>query len=103
MTQRNRSRKKTWNLFARVIKQSLLIQEPLKVSQWAEKHRVLDESSNLAGKWSNSVTPYLVGIWIPLTIHIFGKRICVKGPSLAEQRQSSIPLDTSLRRNRALL
>lgn len=62
MTQRNRSRKKTWNLFARVIKQSLLIQDPLKVSQWAEKHRVLDESSNLAGKWSNSVTPYLVGI-----------------------------------------
>ncbi len=62
MTQRKRSRKKTGNLFARVIKQSLLIQEPLKVSEWAEKHRVLDESSNLAGKWSNAVTPYLVGI-----------------------------------------
>ena len=34
----------------------------LKVSEWAEKYRVLDESSNLSGKWSNDVTPYLVEI-----------------------------------------
>ena len=30
--------------------------------KWAEKYRVLDESSNLSGKWSNDVTPYLVEI-----------------------------------------
>ena len=32
------------------------------MSQWAEKYRVLDESSNFSGKWSNDITPYLVGI-----------------------------------------
>lgn len=36
--------------------------EELTVSEWAEKYRVLDESSNISGKWSNSITPYLVGI-----------------------------------------
>ncbi len=37
--------------------------ESLTVSQWAEKYRVLDEkSSNIAGPWSNQVTPYLVEI-----------------------------------------
>ena len=62
MTQRSRSRKKTKNLFKRVIKQALTVQESIKVSQWAEQNRILDESSNLAGKWSNSVTLYLIGI-----------------------------------------
>lgn len=62
MTQRSRNRRKTRTLFRRVIRTALLVQEDLKVSQWAEKYRVLDESSNLSGRWSNSVTPYLVGI-----------------------------------------
>lgn len=62
MTQRKSSRKKTAALFRRVIGKCLASQEEITVSQWAEKYRVLDESSNLSGKWSNSVTPYLVGI-----------------------------------------
>ena len=62
MTQRERSRRKTRALFQRVLRKTLTVQEEIKVSQWAEKYRVLDESSNLSGKWSNSVTPYLVGI-----------------------------------------
>jgi len=37
--------------------------EQLSVSQWAEKHRVLDaRSSALPGPWRNEQTPYLVGI-----------------------------------------
>jgi len=37
--------------------------ENLLVSEWAEKYRVLDaKSSAIPGKWSNEVTPYLVGI-----------------------------------------
>lgn len=36
--------------------------EPLTVSQWAEKHRVLSrESTAEAGPWRNSRTPYMVG------------------------------------------
>lgn len=36
--------------------------EPLTVSQWAEKHRVLSrESTAEAGPWRNARTPYLVG------------------------------------------
>nr|UCS96129.1 MAG: terminase large subunit [Caudoviricetes sp.]UCW36554.1 MAG: terminase large subunit [Caudoviricetes sp.] len=62
MTQRKRNRKKTGALFRRILKKSLSVQEELRVSEWAERYRVLDESSNLSGKWSNSVTPYLVGI-----------------------------------------
>ena len=62
MTQRNRNRKKTRALFRRVLLKTLSAQEELKVSEWAERYRVLDESSNLSGKWSNSVTPYLIGI-----------------------------------------
>lgn len=59
MSQRSRSREKTKNLFIRVIRNVLKHQEPLSVSQWAEKFRVLDDSSNLAGRWSNEITPYL--------------------------------------------
>ncbi len=62
MSQRTKSRLKTKNLFQRVIKQSLIPPEQISVSEWAEKYRVLDESSNLSGRWSNSVTPYLVEI-----------------------------------------
>ena len=62
MAERQRSRKKTANLFKRVIQRALAKPEELTVSQWAEKYRILDESSNLSGKWSNDVTPYLIGI-----------------------------------------
>lgn len=59
MSQRSRSREKTKNLFKRVIRNALKQQEKLTVSQWAERFRVLDDSSNLAGRWSNDITPYL--------------------------------------------
>lgn len=37
--------------------------EELTVSEWAERYRILDaKSSAMPGPWSNSVTPYLVGI-----------------------------------------
>ena len=57
-----RSRDKTKSLFQRVIKNSLAIPEPLTVSQWAERYRILDDSSNISGKWSNEITPYLAEI-----------------------------------------
>lgn len=60
--QRSRSREKTRRLFMRVIKKTLGRREELTVSQWAEKYRILDNTSNLSGKWSNDITPYLVGI-----------------------------------------
>ena len=62
MSQRSRSRIKTKKLFQRVIKQTLVPPEQLPISEWAEKYRVLDEASNISGRWSNSITPYLVGI-----------------------------------------
>lgn len=62
MNQRARSRIKTKNLFRRVIRQTLVPPDQISVSEWAEKYRVLDESSNISGRWSNSITPYLVGI-----------------------------------------
>lgn len=43
--------------------QMLCPPEQLTVSEWAEEYRVLDsKSSAMPGKWSNSITPYLVGI-----------------------------------------
>ena len=57
-----RSRDKTKSLFQRIIKKSLSIPEPLTVSQWSERYRILDDSSNISGKWSNEITPYLVEI-----------------------------------------
>jgi phage terminase large subunit GpA-like protein len=37
--------------------------ENLSVSDWAERHRILDgKSSAIPGKWNNSITPYLVEI-----------------------------------------
>lgn len=62
MSQRSRSKKKTLHLFRRVIRRVLERPEDLTVSQWAEKYRVLDEASNISGKWSNDITPYLNGI-----------------------------------------
>lgn len=59
---RRDAREKTGRLFKRVIKKYLKNMEKLTVSEWAEKYRVLDESSNLSGKWSNDITPYLIGI-----------------------------------------
>ena len=67
MSRRYDSREKTKRLFRRVVKNSLTVTKKEPVSVWAEKHRVLDESSNLAGKWSNNVTPYLVEIMDTLT------------------------------------
>lgn len=61
-TNRSRRRKKTLRLFQRVIRDCLKPNEELLVSEWAERYRVLDSGSNLAGKWSNEVTPYLTGI-----------------------------------------
>lgn len=62
MGYRTRTRIKTANLFRRVAQNVLQKEEKLTVSQWAEKYRELDDSSNISGRWSNSVTPYLVGI-----------------------------------------
>lgn len=45
-----------------IIRKTLEKPEKLTISQWAEKHRILDESSNFSGRWSNDITPYLVGI-----------------------------------------
>ena len=43
--------------------QALKPPEPITVSEWAQKYRVLDErSSAMPGHWSNNVTPYLIGI-----------------------------------------
>ena len=37
--------------------------EQLSVSEWAEEYRILDaKSAAMPGAWSNSVTPYLVGV-----------------------------------------
>lgn len=56
---RGQSREKTKRLFMRVAKEALGIPPVLTVSQWAEQYRILDESSNLSGRWSNDITPYL--------------------------------------------
>lgn len=43
--------------------QMLCPPEQLTVSEWAEEYRILDsKSSAMPGKWSNSITPYLVGV-----------------------------------------
>lgn len=62
MSQRSRSKKKTLRLFQRTIRRALEKPEELTVSQWAEKYRVLDDSSNISGRWSNGITPYLAGV-----------------------------------------
>ncbi|MCI8950048.1 MAG: phage terminase large subunit family protein [Lachnospiraceae bacterium] len=62
MSQRSRSREKTKRLFRRIIKKILEKPNTITVSQWAEQYRILDDSSNLSGRWSNAITPYLVEI-----------------------------------------
>lgn len=61
-SERQRSRRRTVKLFVGIIKMILQKPEKISVSQWAEKYRILDESSNFSGKWTHDVTPYLVGI-----------------------------------------
>lgn len=61
-SERQRSRVRTRNLFVNTIKRSLKKPEKVTVSKWAEEYRVLDDSSNFKGKWSNDITPYLIGI-----------------------------------------
>lgn len=61
-SEKKRSRKRTRNLFVDVLRRNLKPSEKITVSQWAEKYRVLGETSNFKGKWSNAITPYLVGI-----------------------------------------
>ena len=62
MAKRPKSHERTRDLFVRVIQKALESPEKITVSQWAEKYRQLDESSNFSGKWSNDITPYLVGV-----------------------------------------
>ena len=62
MSESTRSKKKTQKLFKRIIQRVLRPAEILTVSKWAEKYRILDDSSNIGGRWSNNVTPYLVEI-----------------------------------------
>lgn len=59
---RQRTKQRTGQLFKEIIRNTLKKPEKLKVSQWSERYRVLDESSNFSGRWSNDITPYLVGI-----------------------------------------
>ncbi len=61
-SEKKRSREKTRKLFMRCIHKALSRPEQLTVSEWAAKYRILDDSSSLPGRWSNTVTPYLVGI-----------------------------------------
>lgn len=82
MSRAIRERKKTANLFRRVIKKSLKKPEELTVSQWAEKYRILDESSNLSGRWSNDVTPYLIGIMNALNDDYIREVYLCKGSQL---------------------
>lgn len=62
ISERGKARKRTRGLFVRIIKSTLKAPEKITVSAWAEKYRILDESSNFAGRWSNDITPYLAGI-----------------------------------------
>lgn len=55
-------REKTKRLFMRCIKKALSAPETLTVSEWAEKYRVLGNTSAAPGPWHNSRTPYLTEI-----------------------------------------
>lgn len=57
----------------------LLPPEDLTVSQWAEKHRVLDsKTAAMPGPWHNSMTPYLIGIMDEFSVPTTEKIIFVK-------------------------
>lgn len=62
MSNRNREILKTKKLFCSVIKKILERPEQLTVSEYAEKYRILSDTSNVSGQWSNDITPYLVEI-----------------------------------------
>lgn len=47
--------------FSRAERKILRKRKAIKVSKWAERHRVLTMSA-LPGIWRNKVTPYLVGV-----------------------------------------
>lgn len=53
---------RTAGLFRKCIRSALKVNEKITISQWAEAYRVLDESSNFKGRWTNDLTPYLVGV-----------------------------------------
>lgn len=55
--------KSNWASFIQNSLRTLKPPEKIKMSEWAEKNRVLDgKSSAIPGPWRNSVTPYLIGI-----------------------------------------
>lgn len=57
----------------------LLPPEDLTVSQWAEKHRVLDsKTAAMPGPWHNSMTPYLIRIMDEFSVPTTEKIIFVK-------------------------
>lgn len=82
MGYRTRTRIKTANLFRRVVRNVLKKTETLTVSQWAEKYRELDDSSNISGRWSNNVTPYLVGVMNTLNDDYIREVYLCKGTQL---------------------
>ena len=63
-TMREKQNKKNkWAPFIENALKTLKPPEKMKMSDWAEKYRVLDsKSSAIPGPWRNTVTPYLVGI-----------------------------------------
>lgn len=67
MGTRKNMRRKTQKLFQRVIANTLTPKVQMTVSEWAEKYRVLNSTSNIQGKWSNDITPYLQEIMNTIT------------------------------------
>lgn len=63
IVQEKRIVKNKWPSFITNALRALKPPEKMRISEWAEKHRVLDsKSSAIPGPWRNSVTPYLIGI-----------------------------------------
>lgn len=85
-SEKQRARRRTAKLFVGIIKMILQKPEKITVSEWAEKYRILDESSNFSGKWTHDVTPYLVGSWMHLMIPTYRRLIFANQRRLAEQR-----------------
>lgn len=54
----------------------------LTISQWAEAHRVLPDTSAEPGRWRNARAPYLVGIMDALTDHATEIVVLMKGAQL---------------------
>lgn len=59
MSERMRERQKTRRLFEDAARKTLARPERLTVTEWAEKYRVLDETSAIPGKFNISITPYM--------------------------------------------